>query len=173
MKLKLIFIIVVLFTVTVFTIIIIKPFGGDKEIVGKEIIKPFGGDKEIVGKEIIKPVGGDKEIVGKEIIKPVGGDMEITKKEAIKIANKEVIKLGYDVKSMDVWISKYNTPWNAYLPKDSKSEYHIERQNKLKGKKYWAVNHTPKPSTGIVLGGNVCIFVDANNGEIITSIRGK
>lgn len=102
-----------------------------------------------------------------------GADMKITKEKAITIANKEAIKLGYGIKNMDVWITKYDTPWNDYLPKDSNSQYVIERINKLKGKEYWAVSYTPKKETGIVFGGNLCLFIDYENGKIIATIMGK
>jgi len=97
----------------------------------------------------------------------------VTKEKAVEIANKEALRFGYDIKTMDVWISKYDTPWNPYLPRGSKSEYIIERQNKLKSKKYWAINYTPIQGMGIALGGNICVFIDANNGEVITIYRGK
>lgn len=99
-----------------------------------------------------------------------GVDMKIFKEEAIKIANNEIEKLGYDVKNMEMEISKYNTPWNKYLPKNSDSEYIIERKNKLINKEYWAIYYKPK---GLILGGDICVFVDSTNGEIITTIRGK
>ena len=101
--------------------------------------------------------------------------MKITEKKAIEIANEEAIKLGYDIKSMDIKITKYNTPWNEYIPKDSKSEYIIERLNKLKNKEYWAVYYYYdfKKIGMIYKGGDLCIFVDAKTGEIITTYRGK
>jgi hypothetical protein len=49
-----------------------------------------------------------------------GKDKTITKDKAIEIANNEVEKLGRDVNSLHVEATKYNTPWNKYLPKDDK-----------------------------------------------------
>ena len=103
-----------------------------------------------------------------------GNDMKIIKEKAIGIANKEAKKLGYDVESMNIKITKYNTPWNEYLSKESKTEYDIERKKRLTNKEYWAVYYYPKPQKDQVMkGGDICIFVDANNGEIITNIRWK
>lgn len=101
--------------------------------------------------------------------------MNITKEQIIEIANKEAIMLGYDTKIMDIKVTKYNTPWNDYLPKDCNSDYCIERQNKLMNKEYWAVYYyyKPKQAEESYKGGDLCIFVNANNGDIITIYRGK
>lgn len=104
-----------------------------------------------------------------------GNMNNIGKEKAIKIANKEAINLGYDIKIMDIKINRYDTPWNDYLPKDCKSEYCIERQNKLINKKYWTIYYyyKPKQSGESFKGGDLCIFIDAHNGEILTTYRGK
>ena len=108
------------------------------------------------------------------IARGYGGDMEITKDKAIEIANKEAKKLGYDIESMNIKITKHNTPWNEYLPKESETEYDVERKKQLTNKEYWAVYYYPKQEKNYpILGGDICIFVDSSSGEIITNIRGK
>ena len=66
-------------------------------------------------------------------------NVKITEEQAIQIANKEMDRLGYDVKNMNIKVSQHDKPWNNYLPQDSVDEYDIIRKDKLKGKKYWAV----------------------------------
>lgn len=98
-----------------------------------------------------------------------GNDMRIVENMAIEIANKEAKKLGYNIESMTVRASHYKSPLNEYIS-DSKEEYYVERRGKLKNKEYWAIYYSdPKFNKG----GDICIFVDSSNGEIITSIRGK
>jgi hypothetical protein len=100
--------------------------------------------------------------------------MKITNEQAMEIANKEAMRLGYDTKLMDVEIALGNVPWNKFFPKESASEYVRERQNKLKGKEYWAVWYHPSQGIGdLVKGGDVCIFIDSKTGEILTNYRGK
>lgn len=107
-------------------------------------------------------------------VKAYEGNMKITKEKAIEIANKEAKELGYDVESMNIELTKYNTPWNKYLPKESETEYDMERRKKLTNKEYWAVYYYPKPQRNqVVKGGDICIFIDANNGDVITNIRWK
>lgn len=103
-----------------------------------------------------------------------GTDM-ITEDGAIKIANNEALKLGYDLKIMSLEANKFSTPWNNCLPKDSIDEYYVEKKDKLKNREYWAIYYYPdlkKVGTGYK-GGDFCIFVDANSGEVITYIRWK
>lgn len=97
--------------------------------------------------------------------------MKISKHKAIAIANEEAEKLGYDIKLLITRATKYNTPWNEYLPENSQSDYDIERINKLKNKEYWAVYYFLNRMGH--KGGDICIFVDANTGEIITDARWK
>ena len=109
--------------------------------------------------------------------------MEIAKEEAIKIANKEVINLGYDIKSDEVGsiklknIKKYDTNWEEVIRQDIQGFSWIswwaknpDVRNKLKNKKFWAIYYAPKHH---ILGGDVCVFIDFGTGEVITCLRGK
>lgn len=107
-------------------------------------------------------------------LKAYGGEMKVSKEVAMQIANKEAANLGYNIASLNLKVSKYNTPWNEYLPKESKAEYYTERKKKLANREYWAVYYYPKQDkNNVVKGGDFCIFVDANSGEIITNARWK
>lgn len=102
-------------------------------------------------------------------IKAYGNNMQIIENKAIEIANKEAKNLGYDIESMTVKATHYKSPLNEYIS-DSKEEYYVERKSKLENKEYWAIYYfDPK----FKKGGDICIFIDSSNGEMITSIRGK
>lgn len=109
------------------------------------------------------------------IVEVYGDNMKITKEKAIEISNERAIELGYNVKFMNIKVSKHDVSWNEYLPKDSVDTFVIERQKKLKSRNYWAVYYSPisERKGEIIVGGDVCIFIDANTGEIITDIRWK
>ena len=101
--------------------------------------------------------------------------MKITKNKAIELADIEAKKLGYDISIMNTRVDEYSTPWNEYLPKESNDQFSIEKKNKLKNKKYWAVYYYPnREKVGLgYKGGDFCIFIDSTTGEIITDIRWK
>jgi hypothetical protein len=101
----------------------------------------------------------------------MGQPAKISKEQAIVIANDEVKKLEYEIANMGVKATIHNEPWNPYLPKDSTSQYIKERKDKLSGKQYWAVYYSPKDPLRI--GGDVCIFIDSQTGDVVTSYRGK
>ena len=102
-------------------------------------------------------------------IKVYGDGMQILEDKAIEIANKEAKKLGYSIEDMKVKATHYNTPLNEYLS-DSEEDYYVERRNKLKNKGYWTIYYyNPK----FKKGGDLCIFIDSSNGDVITYIRGK
>lgn len=104
-----------------------------------------------------------------------GNGMKITKDKAIEIASIEAKKVGYDIGIMNIKTTKYDTPWNEYLPKESNEEYYVAKKNKLKNREYWAVYYYPnRDKVGIgYKGGDFCIFVDVHTGEIITDMRWK
>lgn len=105
----------------------------------------------------------------------LGADELLEKQKIIKVAKKEIKIMGYDVELMDLTMTFYEEPWNAFLPKDNMSSYVIERKNKLKNKKYWAV-YFSRSSTDNKFnykGGDVCVFIDAKTGDMLASFRGK
>jgi hypothetical protein len=110
-----------------------------------------------------------------------GDDFKINKIEAIGIAENEAKRLKFDVDSMNMEISLWNTSTNKYLPYESVDDYSLEQKNKLKDKVYWAVYLNPRLKGNlekdgfvtVTLGGDICIFIDAHTGEILAEIRGK
>lgn len=94
----------------------------------------------------------------------------ISETKAIEIAKEEITNMGYEIAKMKMEISRHDTIFNKWLPEKSQSEYIAERQEKLKGKEYWAIYFYRKDN---VLGGDVCIFVDTVTGEVLANYRGK
>lgn len=97
--------------------------------------------------------------------------IKITGEEAIRLAKGKIKSFGYDSENMAVKVSSHNQPWNPYVPENSTDEYDLIRKDKLTGKKYWAVYYYW--TNPLRKGGDVCIFVDADTGKIITECRWK
>ncbi len=95
----------------------------------------------------------------------------LKKENAVKIASKYANELGYDIKSMEIKVLKYNQPYNKFLPKENKGLYATERRKKLEGKIYFAVKYNEKEP--YYKGGGICVFINANNGKILATCRGK
>ncbi len=104
-----------------------------------------------------------------------GNGVKITKNRAEEIANNEAVKLGYDVKTMVMKASHYNTPSNEYLPVENNEDYYADIRDKLKNKEYWAIYFRPDPEKVGKghKGGDLCVFLDASSGEILAVLRGK
>lgn len=101
----------------------------------------------------------------------LGSNMVITKEHAIEIADREAMRLGYDTKVMNMEIDEQNTKWSTYiLSTPSALEGARELKDALKKRKYWAVYYGPK---GLVLGGDIFIFIDRDTGEILGVLRGR
>lgn len=101
--------------------------------------------------------------------------MGVNERAAIEKADVRAAELTGNISSMKVKATRYATPWNDYIQKDTHSEYQIERMNKLKNRDYWAVYYYPdrEKSGKSSKGGDFCVFVDAHSGEIITELRWK
>ncbi|MHA1188074.1 MAG: hypothetical protein ACTSXA_12805 [Candidatus Heimdallarchaeota archaeon] len=94
--------------------------------------------------------------------------------EAITKAEKHAKELKYETQHMDVQVTKYETPWNPWLRKEYDDEYSSKRKKLLEGKEYWAVYFSIKKRKDIShFGGDICVFIDIETGEIITNVRGK
>lgn len=102
--------------------------------------------------------------------------MTVTKRMAFENANMELAKIGeYEIKNMQVEISKHNSPYSEYLPKDSVDEYALQVIKKLKNKEYWAIYYYPieGENGSLQSGGDLCIFIDARSGGVISVVRYK
>lgn len=98
-------------------------------------------------------------------------NIRIDKQKAIELANNEAERLGFDIESIRIKkVSKHNTPWNEYLPKESIYPYAVDKKNILKNKDYWAVYFV---NLKYKKGGDFCIFIDSTNGGVITYMRWK
>jgi len=90
--------------------------------------------------------------------------------EAVNIAKKHAKALGYKVSSMSIEFEKCDKPVNRWVSEKRDSSYILERKKLLEGKVYWAIYLGPIKRQ---FGGDICVFVDANTGEVISNIRGK
>lgn len=104
-----------------------------------------------------------------------GGGMVVSKDIAIKTANQEINRLGYIPSKMLVKATVHKTPHNQYIPEGADDIYYTARIKQLEDKEYWSVYYYPNPKNvgDGYKGGDICIFVDAISGAIITTIRGK
>lgn len=104
-----------------------------------------------------------------------GAAMGVNERAAIEKADVRAAELTGNISAMKVKASRYATPWNDYIQKDTRSEYLLERMDKLKNRDYWAVYYYPdrEKSGKSSKGGDFCVFVDAHSGEVITELRWK
>lgn len=104
-----------------------------------------------------------------------GAAMGVNERAAIEKADVRAVEFVGNISGMKVKATRHTTPWNDYIQKDTRSEYQIERMNKLKSRDYWAVYYYPdrEKSGKSSKGGDFCVFVDAHSGEIITDLRWK
>jgi uncharacterized protein YcfL len=102
---------------------------------------------------------------------------QINQADAIKIANEEASRLDYNIYDKKTTVGKEAITWDSlivqykYFRLPSLSKY----KAKLENKKFWSVYYEPKQITDmdIIFGGDLWIFIDAKNGEIICTIKGK
>ena len=97
-------------------------------------------------------------------------NMRLPKESVLQIANKEAIRLRYDIHNMVAAIDENNTTWNKYISSGFFLNSNPMLRDKLKDKEFWAIYYAPKD---MQFGGDLWIFVNAMNGEIITEIKGK
>lgn len=103
-------------------------------------------------------------------MKNIGGAM-LDLNEAIEKSKEELNKRGYIVEDMRVQADQNNTVWKEFVagnPLVLQNE--IVKRMKIEEKTYWVIYYGPKK---LIPGGDVWVFVDANNGEIIGVILGK
>ena len=94
----------------------------------------------------------------------------VLEKEAIDIGNKEAARLGYNISDMRVDVDEKNTKWNEHIKSGPVLEWNPDIRDKLKNKEYWAIFYGPIKKQ---LGGDIVIFVDKVNGEVIAVIQGE
>lgn len=108
------------------------------------------------------------------------GSLSAVKKEdAIKVANKEVEKLGIDLRDLEIEVDKGNRQWDEFMSilrvsgevtRDQYQQY----QARLQGKTFWTLFYHPKRIDGHAWkGGGAIVLIDAKNGEVLIVIRGE
>jgi len=95
----------------------------------------------------------------------------LTLEEAISKSKIELKKRGYDIDNFHVIADEKNTKWKEYIETfPSVMESKNVKEMNLKEKSYWAIYFEP---TELILGGDVWVFVNINDGSIISILFGK
>jgi len=100
-------------------------------------------------------------------------NMVITQIKAIELANSEAKRLGYAIDSLDLKVEPTASDRNSFLKNHPGYRDYKSVMSKLNNRRFWAIYFSPKPKTEIVLGGDLWVFIDAENGETLSVIRGK
>lgn len=98
------------------------------------------------------------------------GTIAISNTQAFEIARTAAKNLGIEPSFVNMEIRHYRVHWNLIFPKDSTSPLIRDHQKKLKGKAYWAVLFFPveEREGSPASSRNICVFVDSDNGRILT-----
>jgi len=98
-----------------------------------------------------------------------GNGREITENDAIKIAVEYLEQLDINTENSTIEAKKLNTPVNDCLYDPT---VHAEARKKLEGRTYWYIYFEPVPENPkhIIMGGDICVFIDAETGEVIERI---
>lgn len=89
--------------------------------------------------------------------------------KAIVIAKNVASELGYIIDELEVVADSQNFLWKKY--KIDILAGNMDLKNKLGNKEYWVIYLRPKDTN--VIGGNIFVFVDKNNGKVIGYLRGQ
>lgn len=93
----------------------------------------------------------------------------LTLKEAIGIANREALRLGYDLSTLVVEADEENSAWDIHVAGSPNIRENQRLMEQLKNRKYWAIYYGPRKPA---VGGDLFILIDATTGEIIAVDRG-
>ncbi len=94
----------------------------------------------------------------------------ITKTEAVTIANKEATRLGYNLNRIESSADAENSVWTHYLRQGVLRLRHLNLERKLASKRFWAIYYAPRQSQ---FGGDLFVFVDKENGDVIDHLKGQ
>ncbi|HRC24490.1 MAG: hypothetical protein KBH05_01680 [Nitrospira sp.] len=109
----------------------------------------------------------------------VGRVSMVKKEDAIKIANKEVEKLGIDLRDLEIEVDKGNRQWDEFMSilresGEATREQYQRYQSRLKGRIFWTIFYSPKRIDGRrPKGGDATVLIDARSGEVLIVIRGE
>ena len=90
-----------------------------------------------------------------------------------EIASKEARRLGYEINKMNVEVESVIHDVEKFTEKHPMYKKNKLFKEKMGSQKFWAVYFSPKQTDDILFGGDLWVFIDSTNGEIITTIRGK
>ena len=112
--------------------------------------------------------------------------MDISREVAVKTATVEAKRLGFKAEEMIALNPDAMQEWNDYykkvyskenaLPQTYATEWRKQMEStptladKLGGKDYWAVYFGPRTP---MMGGDLWVFIDKNDGDVIAHLRGK
>lgn len=91
-------------------------------------------------------------------------------KDAVSAANKEAMRIGYDISKMNVSVDGENSAWKSYVSMASREGSFKKWLQPLQGHTYLAVYYSP---TGLVMGGDLYVFVDRHTDKVITILVGQ
>lgn len=97
----------------------------------------------------------------------------ITREEAIELASSEAQRLGYVIEKMDSAIASTSYDVFGFIKSYPAYKNNALIIKELEGHHFWAVYFSPKQNMGIVLGGDLWIFVNSQSGGVLAVIRGK
>ena len=83
-------------------------------------------------------------------------------------------KSGYDVQKMDIVMDDTNSEWNRFLASGPHEGAMKPMLRNLEGHDYWAIMFVPKqPQGGVLVGGDITVFVDKKTGKVLTYVCGQ
>jgi hypothetical protein len=98
----------------------------------------------------------------------------VSEREAIQIANREAVRLGYDVKKMSIEIDQNNSAWRSALASVDVLKMKPDLAKRLQHRDYWAIHYAPNQKLGPpVFGGELFVFVDKQTGDVIAHLMGQ
>jgi hypothetical protein len=100
---------------------------------------------------------------------------------AVELANKEVKKLGLDLKKLNREIDRKNARWNKFMtysktsPDQPTRELYKEYEAKLRDKDYWVIYYRRRPvdGGGVVKGGGATVIIEKVTCSTLLVIRGE
>lgn len=107
------------------------------------------------------------------------GSPVVSREEAIEIANKTIVKLGYDLNELVMVVDEDNQLWNRYAEAMKQSHFPAEvvkdfeqKEAKLRGHSFWHIGYKLKPEGNVERLGGAGVFVDAAQGQVLLVISG-
>lgn len=102
------------------------------------------------------------------------GSPVVSREEAIEIANRTIVKLGYDLNELLMVVDEGNQEWNRYAAGMKHSHLGPEvlkdfeqKEAKLRGHSFWHIAYKFRPHEKTERLGGAAVFVDATNGQVL------